>query len=57
MLKQKTAGKTDAAGLEALLKDPALRRAYGEAGRQRVADHFDVEHLVTGTLSAYERLG
>ena len=46
-----------AAALVKLLKDPALRRAYGEAGRQRVADHFDVEHLVTGTLSAYERLG
>jgi len=46
-----------AAALVKLLKDPALRRAYGEAGRQRVAAHFDVEHLVTGTLSAYRRLG
>jgi glycosyltransferase involved in cell wall biosynthesis len=36
-----------------LLKDPSTRRAYGEAGRQRVADRFDVEHLVEGTLSAY----
>lgn len=36
-----------------LLKDPALRRAYGEAGRLRVAERFGVEHLVEGTLSAY----
>lgn len=36
-----------------LLKDASLRRAYGEAGRQRVAERFDVEHLVEGTLSAY----
>lgn len=40
-----------------LLKDPALRRAYGEAGRQRVAAQFDVEHLIQGTLAAYRRLG
>lgn len=46
-----------AAALVKLLKDPALRRTYGEAGRQRVARQFDVEHLVSGTLSAYERLG
>jgi glycosyltransferase involved in cell wall biosynthesis len=37
-----------------LLKDPALRHAYGQAGRQRVAAQFDVEHLVQGTLAAYE---
>jgi len=46
-----------AAALVKLLKDPALRRAYGEAGRQRVARQFDVEHLVSGTLAAYRRLG
>jgi glycosyltransferase involved in cell wall biosynthesis len=39
-----------------LLKDPGLRRAYGEAGRRRVAAQFDVEHLVTGTLAAYRQL-
>jgi glycosyltransferase involved in cell wall biosynthesis len=37
-----------------LLKDAGLRRAYGESGRRRVASHFDVEHLVDGTLSAYQ---
>ncbi len=45
-----------AAALVKLLKDPALRRAYGEAGRQRVARQFDVEHLVSGTLAAYRQL-
>lgn len=38
-----------------LLKDAALRQSYGEAGRQRVARQFDVEHLVDGTLSAYRQ--
>jgi glycosyltransferase involved in cell wall biosynthesis len=46
-----------AAALVKLLKDPALRRTYGEAGRQRVARQFDVDHLVSGTLAAYRRLG
>lgn len=46
-----------AAALVKLLKDPALRRTYGEAGRQRVARQFDVDHLVAGTLAAYRRLG
>jgi glycosyltransferase involved in cell wall biosynthesis len=45
-----------AAAMVKLLKDPALRRAYGEAGRQRVARQFDVEHLVSGTLAAYRQL-
>ena len=26
-----------------LLKDPALRQSYGEAGRARVAEHFGVD--------------
>jgi glycosyltransferase involved in cell wall biosynthesis len=46
-----------AAAIVTLLEDPAKRRAYGEAGRRRVARQFDVEHLVTGTLAAYRRLG
>jgi len=46
-----------AAAIVKLLKDPVRRRAYGEAGRQRVAKQFDVEHLVSGTLAAYLRLG
>jgi L-malate glycosyltransferase len=44
-----------AAQIVKLLRDPALRRTYGEAGRQRVARQFDVEHLVEGTLSAYRQ--
>ncbi len=39
-----------------LLKDAPLRRRMGEAGRKRVAAHFDVEHLVAGTLAAYRRM-
>ena len=39
-----------------LLKDAPLRRRMGEAGRQRVAAHFDIEHLVAGTLAAYRGL-
>jgi glycosyltransferase involved in cell wall biosynthesis len=46
-----------AAAIVKLLRDGDLRRAYGEAGRRRVAGQFDVEHLVTGTLAAYRRLG
>jgi len=46
-----------AAAIVRLLKDPSRRRDYGKAGRQRVADQFDVEHLVDGTLSAYQRFG
>ena len=38
-----------------LLKDPALRKSYGEAGRERVAGHFGVDRLVEGTLAVYER--
>ena len=38
-----------------LLKDPAVRRTFGEAGRARVRDRFDVDHLVEGTLTAYRR--
>jgi L-malate glycosyltransferase len=38
-----------------LLKDEPLRRRMGDAGRQRVAAHFDVSHLVSGTLAAYRR--
>ncbi len=39
-----------------LMKDPALRKAYGEAGRERVAEHFGVDRLVEGTLAVYERV-
>jgi glycosyltransferase involved in cell wall biosynthesis len=40
-----------------LLKDADLRGAYGAAARDRVARHFSVDHLVTGTLDAYRQLG
>lgn len=43
-----------AAAMVKLLTDAARRREYGEAGRQRVARQFGVEHLVDGTLSAYK---
>lgn len=42
-----------AASIVKLLKDPALRREYGEAGRARVRERFGVDRLVEGTLSAY----
>ena len=39
-----------------LLKDGALRKAYGEGGRRRVAEHFGVDRLVEGTLDVYKRV-
>jgi L-malate glycosyltransferase len=39
-----------------LLKDSDLRKAYGEAGRKRVATYFGVDRLVEQTLAVYERL-
>lgn len=47
--------KSLAAAIVKLLKDPALRRAYGEAGRQHVAANFGVDRLVEGTLQSYRR--
>lgn len=48
--------KALAAAIVEMLKDPEKRNAYGQAGRSRVAEHFDVDHLVDGTLAVYERL-
>lgn len=48
--------KALAAAMVKLLKDSALRKAYGEAGRQRVAEHFGVDRLVEGTLEVYQRV-
>jgi glycosyltransferase involved in cell wall biosynthesis len=45
-----------AAAIVKLLKNPELRKKYGEAGRQRVAEHFDVDRLVEGTLDVYQRI-
>lgn len=39
-----------------LLKDRDLRTRLGEAGRARVKQHFDVDHLVDGTLAVYQRV-
>ncbi len=39
-----------------LLQQPAVRRALGARARERVAERFTVEHLVTNTLSAYHTL-
>lgn len=39
-----------------MLKRGDLRKAYGEAGRRRVAEHFDVDNLVDGTLGVYQRV-
>ena len=44
-----------ASSLVRLLKEPALRRQYGDAGRARVAEHFGVDRLVEGTLASYDR--
>jgi rhamnosyl/mannosyltransferase len=45
-----------AAALNRLLADPALRRQYGEAGRQRVASEFSVQQMVDKTVALYRRL-
>ncbi len=47
--------KALAAAIVSLLKDSARRRAYGEAGRRHVTEHFGVDRLVEGTLSCYRR--
>ncbi len=39
-----------------LLKDAELRKRFGAAGLKRVAEHFDVDHLVEGTLAIYRRV-
>ena len=36
------------AALRRLLSDPALRERMGQAGRQRVVDHFSIEAYVAG---------
>jgi len=46
--------KALAGAIVTMLKDPALRRSFGEAGRARVAEHFGVDRLVEGTLAVYD---
>jgi len=48
--------KALAAAIVKLLKDPQLRKAFGDAGRKRVAEHFGVDRLVEGTLDVYRRI-
>jgi glycosyltransferase involved in cell wall biosynthesis len=38
-----------------LLNDPDRRRAYGEAGRRRAAEHFSLEQLARRCAALYER--
>jgi glycosyltransferase involved in cell wall biosynthesis len=40
-----------------LLNDPDRRRAYGEAGRRRAAEHFSVDQLVRRCAALYEGAG
>lgn len=39
-----------------LLRDPDLRQAMGQAGRERVREHFSVDQMVKKTESLYQRL-
>jgi glycosyltransferase involved in cell wall biosynthesis len=43
-----------AAAIARLLKDPALRTAFGEAGRARILAEFSVERMVNKTLAVYQ---
>jgi len=48
--------KALAEAIVTLLKDDALRKQFGEAGRARVAAQFGVDHLVEGTLDVYRKV-
>ena len=37
-----------------LLADPALLAQYGQAGRERIANHFSIDRLIARTLEEYE---
>jgi glycosyltransferase involved in cell wall biosynthesis len=45
-----------AAAIERLLEDPVLRRRLGEAGRIRVAEHFDLAAVHGAHLDLYRRM-
>lgn len=45
-----------AAAIHALLHDPDRRRTMGQAGRERVAQHFSVEQMVRRTERLYDEL-
>lgn len=40
----------------ALIEDPDLARRLGEAGRQRVEEHFSAERVIQGHVELYRRL-
>ena len=42
--------------LQRLLDDPVRRRALGEAGRQRVLDHYTMAHIARQTVDVYREL-
>lgn len=44
-----------AAALEVLAKDPALRRAMGQAGRRRVLGHFNWDQRGERIMELYDR--
>ena len=46
-----------AAALVRLLKDPALSARLGASGRQRAAEYFSVERMVSETLDVYQKCG
>jgi glycosyltransferase involved in cell wall biosynthesis len=43
-----------AAAIVRLLKDPALAARLGASGRQRAAEYFSVERMVSETVNVYE---
>lgn len=47
--------KAMAAAIVRLLKDPGYAATLGASGRQRAAEYFSVERMVTDTLRAYEQ--
>ena len=45
-----------AAAIDRLAGDPALRRQYGEAGRQRILAEFSIDRMVDGNLALYHQV-
>jgi glycosyltransferase involved in cell wall biosynthesis len=45
-----------AAAIDRLAGDPALRRQYGEAGRQRILAEFSIGRMVDGNLALYHQV-
>ena len=45
-----------AGAISAVLSDPTLARRLGEAGRERVRQHFSAERMVERVMGVYEEL-